>query len=102
MMNKKTNIISELKNFCKVIIAKLPCESSDIISEDHFVDINKMVNIRSGTHREIDDIMLTRFACYLIAQNGDPKKEQIDYHFVDLTKTINTNNIYKSPTTMDN
>ena len=44
-MNKKTNMISELKNFYKVIIAKLACESGKNISKNHFVDINKMVNI---------------------------------------------------------
>ena len=67
---------SEWRNFTKVINkAKTACETAGHEISDHFVDVNKMVQIGSGTEREIIDIMLTRFACYLIAQNGDPKKE---------------------------
>jgi len=46
---------------------------------DHFVDVNKMVSLGSGSQREVDDLMLTRYACYLIAQNGDPKKQEIAF-----------------------
>ncbi len=71
---------SEWRNFTKVINkAKTACETAGHSISDHFVGINKMVQIGSGTGREIDDIMLTRFACYLIAQNGDPKKEAIAF-----------------------
>ena len=48
-----------------------------MISYDHFVDLNKMVDIGSGTEREISDYELSRYACYLIMQNGDPRKEII-------------------------
>ncbi|MFV0225446.1 DNA damage-inducible protein D [Empedobacter falsenii] len=71
---------SEWRNFLKVITkAKISCETSGNNVPDHFVEVNKMVNLGSGSQREIDDIMLTRFACYLVAQNGDPKKEAIAF-----------------------
>jgi len=71
---------SEWRNFTKVINkAKTACETAGHSISDHFVSVNKKVQIGSGTEREIEDIMLTRFACYLIAQNGDPKKEAIAF-----------------------
>ncbi len=71
---------TEWRNFAKVINkAKTACETSGHNISDHFVDVNKMVSIGSGAERPIDDIMLTRFACYLIAQNGDPQKEAIAF-----------------------
>lgn len=68
------------ENFLNVIQkAKTACENSSIEITDHFRDVTKMVSIGSNTQRSIEDIMLTRYACYLIAQNGDSKKEQIAF-----------------------
>jgi DNA-damage-inducible protein D len=71
---------TEWRNFTAVIIkAKTACEVSKHNVSDHFVDVNKMVDLGSGSQRAVDDIMLTRYACYLIAQNGDPRKEEIAF-----------------------
>ena len=67
-------------NFQNVISkAKTACEVSGEDISNHFADVGKMVSIGSGTEKEIQDIMLTRYACYLVAQNGDPRKEKIAF-----------------------
>lgn len=66
------------ENFEKVIRkAKQSCENSNISNLDHFLDVRKMVAIGSGAEKEIKDYKLTRYACYLIAQNGDSRKKVI-------------------------
>jgi DNA-damage-inducible protein D len=71
---------TEWRNFAKVIDKAITaCQTAGYDPKDHFVEINKMITLAKGAQREIEDIGLTRYACYLIAQNGDPAKEQIAF-----------------------
>jgi DNA-damage-inducible protein D len=71
---------SKWENFVNVIKkAKEACKNSGQEMGDHFPDVRKKVKLGSDAEREVEDIMLTRYACYLIAQNGDPRKEQIAF-----------------------
>lgn len=71
---------SKWSNFLNAIEkAKESCKTTGLDVPNHFADVSKKVKIGSETEREIDDIMLTRYACYLIAQNGDPRKEEIAF-----------------------
>ena len=68
----------EWRNFFKVLnTAKISCLNSMCIVDDHFVEVNKMVDIGSKTNRKIQDYKLSRYACYLIVQNADPSKEVV-------------------------
>jgi len=71
---------SKWDNFVNVIEkAKISAENSEILVSDHFADIRKMVPLGSGSKREVSDLALTRYACFLIAQNGDPLKPEIAF-----------------------
>jgi DNA-damage-inducible protein D len=75
----------EWRNFLKVIDkARTACKTAGYEAADHFPDIRKMVSLGSGAQREIDDVALTRYACYLIAQNADKR-----VYFVAETKGAN-------------
>ena len=69
---------TEWRNFEKSVKrAKEACTASGFVETDHFVDVNKMIDLAKGAQREIADIKLSRYACYLIVMNGDPRKEVI-------------------------
>ncbi len=71
---------TQWRNFVTVIEkAKTSCRSSKQTVEYHFADVSKTIDMPKGARKEIDDIMLTRYACYLIAQNGDSRKEEIAF-----------------------
>ena len=67
-------------NFLNVVSkAKTACEGSGHAVPDHFADVGKTIAMPQGAEKEVPDLMLTRYACYLIAQNGDPKKQEIAF-----------------------
>lgn len=70
----------EWRNFDLVIDkAKVACQNAGQAVPDHFVDVNKMIEVGKTAEREVSDIALTRYACYLIAQNGDPRKDAVAF-----------------------
>jgi DNA-damage-inducible protein D len=71
---------ADWRNFLNAVDkAKESCKTSGEAVSDHFVDVTKTIPMPKGASKDVPDIMLTRYACYLIAQNGDPKKEQIAF-----------------------
>lgn len=71
---------TDWRNFLKVIDkAKEACTNAGEKISDHFVEVNKMIELAKGAQREIEDIALTRYACYLIAQNGDASKQSVAF-----------------------
>ena len=71
---------TQWRNFQNVIEkAQESCKNSNHAILDHFASVSKSIPVPKGGEREIDDIMLTRYACYLVAQNGDPRKEEIAF-----------------------
>ncbi|ADL56608.1 DNA damage-inducible protein D [Gallionella capsiferriformans] len=71
---------AEWRNFTAIIAkAKIAGEMSQHAVLDHFVDVNKTIQMPKGAEKEVEDMMLSRYACYLIAQNGDPRKQEIAF-----------------------
>ena len=71
---------ADWRNFLNAVDkAKESCKTTSEPVSDHFVDVTKTIPMPKTAEKEVPDIMLTRYACYLIAQNGDPKKEQIAF-----------------------
>jgi len=86
---------SQWRNFENTIgKAKEVCKNAGENMAYHFADVSKVIEAGKGAHHEIDDILLTRYACYLITQNGDSRKEQIAVRTRHRSRTITTRRRY--------
>lgn len=74
-------LISNFVEANVVFKAKTACEVSGYSVPDHFPGVGKILELGSGSQREVDDVILTRYACHLIAQNGDPRKAEIAFDY---------------------
>lgn len=71
---------TQWRNFIPAIDkAKESCQAAGVLVDEHFAHVRKMIELAKGAQREVEDILLTRYACYLIAQNGDPRKDEIAF-----------------------
>ena len=77
--SKIDNIEKEVEKKSVIEKAKEACKNTNNNIQDHFVEVAKTINMPKGATKEIQDYMLTRYACYLIAQNGDPRKDKIAF-----------------------
>lgn len=86
------------ENFDKAISRAMDsCETSGIEISDHFREVTKMITVGKGAQRSVKDYMLTRYACYLIAQNGDPKRKKLAAQAGKLPEVMSNGDEHRTP-----